>query len=103
MIPNLASPVSGDQPWVLSAGIVAVSALIEDVILMGYSQGASRAEALARKWPKRYTRLVLIAAPTVASPRGLSTLRAAVATPGGSRMTATTVRVAARARRIGAH
>ena len=45
---------------------------------MGYSQGASRAEAMAAKWPERYTRLVFIAAPTVASPRGLSSLRAAV-------------------------
>jgi pimeloyl-ACP methyl ester carboxylesterase len=51
---------------------------IDDVLLIGYSQGATRAEAMARKWPERYTRLILIAAPTVASPRGLGTLRAAV-------------------------
>jgi pimeloyl-ACP methyl ester carboxylesterase len=51
---------------------------IDDVVLMGYSQGATRAEAMARKWPQRYTRLVLIAAPTTASPRGLSSLRAVV-------------------------
>jgi pimeloyl-ACP methyl ester carboxylesterase len=51
---------------------------IDDVVLIGYSQGATRAEAMARKWPERYTRLILIAAPTVASPRGLSSLRAAL-------------------------
>jgi pimeloyl-ACP methyl ester carboxylesterase len=51
---------------------------IEDLVLIGYSQGATRAEALARKWPKRYTRLILIAAPTLVSPRGLSSLRGAV-------------------------
>jgi pimeloyl-ACP methyl ester carboxylesterase len=51
---------------------------IDDVVLMGYSQGATRAEAMARKWPQRYTRLVLMAAPTTASPRGLSSLRAVV-------------------------
>lgn len=51
---------------------------IEDVVLIGYSQGASRAEQLARKWPKRYTRLILMAAPTVVSPIGLSSIRGAV-------------------------
>jgi predicted esterase len=51
---------------------------IDDVLLMGYSQGASRAEAMARKWPERYTRLILIAAPTAASPRGLGSLRGAL-------------------------
>jgi pimeloyl-ACP methyl ester carboxylesterase len=51
---------------------------IDDVLLIGYSQGATRAEAMARKWPERYTRLILIAAPTAASPRGLGSLRAAV-------------------------
>jgi len=51
---------------------------IEDVVLVGYSQGASRAEALARKWPRRYTRLILIAAPTVVDARGLTSLRSVV-------------------------
>ncbi len=45
---------------------------IEDVTAIGYSQGASRAEALARTWPKRYTRLILIAGPTRVSPYGLA-------------------------------
>jgi pimeloyl-ACP methyl ester carboxylesterase len=51
---------------------------IRDVAVVGYSQGASRAEALARKYPERYSRLVLIAAPDAPSPRGLKGLRAAV-------------------------
>ena len=51
---------------------------IDDVVLMGYSQGATRAEALARKWPERYTRLVLLGAPKATSAQGLSSLRAAV-------------------------
>jgi pimeloyl-ACP methyl ester carboxylesterase len=44
---------------------------IEDITAIGYSQGASRAEALARKWPARYTRLILIAGPSKVSPYGL--------------------------------
>jgi pimeloyl-ACP methyl ester carboxylesterase len=51
---------------------------LEDVLVIGYSQGATRAEELARKWPERYTRLILMGAPQVASPRGLGHLRGAV-------------------------
>jgi predicted esterase len=51
---------------------------INDITIMGYSQGATRAEALARKWPERYTRLVSIGAPSRASSKGLQHLRAAV-------------------------
>jgi predicted esterase len=51
---------------------------VEGVVVMGYSQGATRAEALARRWPKRYTKLVSIAAPQAPSPRGLSALSSAV-------------------------
>lgn len=51
---------------------------IDDVVLIGYSQGATRAEALARRWPERYTRLILMGAPQAPSGRGLGTLRAAV-------------------------
>jgi len=50
---------------------------IADVAVIGYSQGANRAEALARKWPARYTRLILIAGPTKVSPYGLK-VRSAV-------------------------
>jgi pimeloyl-ACP methyl ester carboxylesterase len=55
---------------------------ITDVVVMGYSQGATRAESLARKFPERYTRLVLIGGPYAANPRGLETLRGALAMAG---------------------
>lgn len=51
---------------------------IDDIVVIGYSQGATRAEALARRWPERYTRLVLMGAPQAPSGRGLGSLRAAV-------------------------
>jgi pimeloyl-ACP methyl ester carboxylesterase len=51
---------------------------ITDVIVIGYSQGATRAEALARKRPERYTRLISIGAPQAPSVRGLSRLESAV-------------------------
>jgi pimeloyl-ACP methyl ester carboxylesterase len=52
--------------------------LVDDVALIGYSQGASRAESLARRFPERYTRLVLIGAPEAPNPTGLTGVRAAV-------------------------
>jgi pimeloyl-ACP methyl ester carboxylesterase len=52
--------------------------LIDDIAVIGYSQGATRAEALARRFPERYTRLILIGAPDVPNPVGLSGVRAAV-------------------------
>jgi pimeloyl-ACP methyl ester carboxylesterase len=51
---------------------------IDDIIVIGYSQGAMRAEDLARRWPARYTRLVLMASPRVASPRGFDRVRSSV-------------------------
>jgi pimeloyl-ACP methyl ester carboxylesterase len=55
---------------------------ITDVIVIGYSQGATRAETLARTFPDRYTRLVLMGGPYQANPQGLQHLRAAVALAG---------------------
>ncbi|MFZ5893553.1 MAG: alpha/beta hydrolase [Myxococcota bacterium] len=55
---------------------------INDIVVMGYSQGASRAEALVRKWPQRYTRMVLMGGPSAPSARGLAELRAAVTMAG---------------------
>lgn len=49
-----------------------------DVCVMGMSQGATRAAALARAFPERYTRLVSMGAPTRVEPGGLRHLRAAV-------------------------
>jgi predicted esterase len=50
----------------------------EEILLMGYSQGASRAEALAARHPERYTRVVLMGAPTTPSAARLKGLRGAV-------------------------
>jgi predicted esterase len=55
---------------------------IDDIVIMGYSQGATRAEELARRWPERYTRLVLMGGPKAPSARGLSSVRAAVTMAG---------------------
>jgi len=49
-----------------------------DIVLIGYSQGATRAEQLARRYPERYTRLISIGAPRPPSAKGLGHLRAAL-------------------------
>lgn len=46
--------------------------------ILGMSQGATRAAALARKYPERYTHLVVMDAPTAIPPGDLRALRAAV-------------------------
>jgi pimeloyl-ACP methyl ester carboxylesterase len=51
---------------------------IDDIVVIGYSQGALRAEELARKWPERYTRLILIGSPRVSSSRGFDLVRSTV-------------------------
>lgn len=51
---------------------------IDDVCVLGMSQGATRAAALARTFPKRYTRLISMGAPTEVESTGLGHLRAAV-------------------------
>jgi pimeloyl-ACP methyl ester carboxylesterase len=50
---------------------------VKDMILVGYSQGALLAELLAEKYPDRYTRVILIGAPTEPSPTRLRHVRAA--------------------------
>ena len=49
---------------------------IDDVTLVGYSQGAERAEWLARRYPAKYTRFVLMAGPVVPSPARFEGARA---------------------------
>ena len=56
---------------------------IDDIVVIGYSQGAMRAEDLARLRPERYTRLVLIASPRVSSARGFDLVRSTVMMAGG--------------------
>jgi pimeloyl-ACP methyl ester carboxylesterase len=51
---------------------------IDDIVIMGMSQGATRAAALAKKWPERYTRLIAMAAPTAIRPGELASLKGAV-------------------------
>jgi pimeloyl-ACP methyl ester carboxylesterase len=51
---------------------------IDDICVIGYSQGATRAEALARAFPDSYSRLISIGAPGVANPSGLTHLSAAL-------------------------
>jgi pimeloyl-ACP methyl ester carboxylesterase len=50
---------------------------IADVCVLGMSQGATRAAALAKAYPERYTRLVSMGAPTEVRAAGLGHLRAA--------------------------
>lgn len=51
---------------------------IDDVIVIGMSQGASRAVDLVRRFPERYTRLISMAAPGVVQPGHVKSLKAAV-------------------------
>jgi len=50
----------------------------EGITIVGYSQGALLAERMAQRWPDRYTRIVLIGAPTDPSPKNLARARALV-------------------------
>jgi predicted esterase len=50
----------------------------DDVVVIGLSQGALRAESLVERFPKRYTRAVFIGAPRAPVPARVSSLEAAV-------------------------
>jgi pimeloyl-ACP methyl ester carboxylesterase len=50
----------------------------QEVAVIGYSLGATLALGLARRFPDRYTRLVLIAAPDAPSAQGLPKVRSTV-------------------------
>jgi len=50
----------------------------EEIALIGYSLGATLALRMARRWPERYTRLVLIAAPEAPTGAGLKGVRSTV-------------------------
>ncbi|HVH45497.1 MAG TPA: hypothetical protein VM925_24255 [Labilithrix sp.] len=43
-----------------------------DVIVIGYSQGAERAEKLVARWPAKYSRTILIASPITPSSQNLA-------------------------------
>lgn len=57
-----------------------------DVVVIGYSQGAERAEKLAARWPKKYSRAVLIASPVTPSARNLARARSVVLMAGDADM-----------------
>jgi predicted esterase len=59
-----------------AAGLASVPR--EGLTLVGYSQGAALAEQLVQRWPTRYTRIVLIGAPTDPSAVKLAEARAIV-------------------------
>ena len=48
------------------------------ITLIGYSQGAALAEQMVQRWPDRYTRLVLIGAPTDPAPKNFAAARGVV-------------------------
>jgi predicted esterase len=50
----------------------------EGITLVGYSQGAALAEQMVQRWPERYSRVVLIGAPTDPSPKSLARARSVV-------------------------
>lgn len=49
----------------------------KEIVLIGYSQGADRAEALVARYPEKYRAVVLIASSSPPSPARLRTVRAA--------------------------
>jgi pimeloyl-ACP methyl ester carboxylesterase len=51
---------------------------VRDMVAIGYSEGASRAEALAQRFPERYSRVILIGAPAAPSAERLRAVRGAV-------------------------
>ncbi len=53
-----------------------------DLVLIGHSQGAFLGERLAERWPQRYSRLILIGAPTEPSAARLRHVRGAVMVSG---------------------
>ncbi len=59
-----------------AAGVEAIPP--EGITLVGYSQGAALGEQLAARWPARYTRLVVIGAPTDPSPASFARSRGVV-------------------------
>lgn len=66
----------------VQAAFGAAGLAAEDVLVIGYSQGAERAEQLAARWPERYRRLILIASPVAPSARRLARAEAVVTMAG---------------------
>jgi pimeloyl-ACP methyl ester carboxylesterase len=65
-----------------------------DVIMIGYSQGAERAEKLVGRWPAKYSRAVLIASPVAPSPQLLGRAKAVALMAGTNDIAQGTMRAA---------
>ncbi|KYF67152.1 hypothetical protein BE15_31270 [Sorangium cellulosum] len=72
------SPDPEEQDGRIRAALAACGGEAEDLVVIGYSQGAYIAERLAERWPDRYSRLVLLGAPTTPSAARLRGIRGAV-------------------------
>jgi predicted esterase len=66
-----------------------------NVVLIGYSQGAERAERLVARWPEKYASAVLLASPIAPSPRSLARANAVVLMAGTYDVSAARMRSAA--------
>lgn len=69
--------------------------LPHDVIVIGYSQGAERAEKLVARWPEKYSRAILIASPVAPSVQSLGRAESVVFMAGTSDMSFSRMRKAA--------
>ena len=69
---------------------------VRDVIVIGYSQGAERAEKLVARWPAKYSRAVLIASPVAPSPQLLGGAQAVALMAGTYDGSQATMRAAVR-------
>jgi pimeloyl-ACP methyl ester carboxylesterase len=67
-----------DRRIVAAFEATGIDVTAKEIVLIGYSEGASRAEAIAARWPERYSRVVLIGAPRTPSAKKLAGVRAAV-------------------------
>ena len=72
-------------------------ASLTDIVVIGYSEGAARAEALASRWPERYSRVILIGAPSAPSAARLGAIRGAVMMAGDRDAAQESMKSAARA------
>lgn len=72
------SPDVDEQDGRIRNALAACGGEAEDLVVIGYSQGAYLAERLAERWPERYSRLVLLGAPTTPSAARLRGIRGAV-------------------------
>ncbi|WP_437970913.1 hypothetical protein WMF04_17235 [Sorangium sp. So ce260] len=72
------SPDPEEQDARIRKALGACGGEAEDLVVIGYSQGAYVAERLAERWPERYSRLVLLGAPTTPSAARLRDIRGAV-------------------------